>query len=218
MGTDAVTTTTAIAAALTLILWGLALESLIGTLKGPGLIRRGKRAVATAVWAALGSLLGALLVFSLTFRAFSNETLVAYVTTMHRAPDAFELFYKPVGEEPGLRVALQGDQWSVSGGIVKWHPWLTVLGLKSYHREMRVSGQFSRLEQQRAHPPTIYPLQHPLIDRFWEVLYWADPALPLVEAVYGSAAYAYVEPGVIQELLVTPSGYMIKRSRLKDIP
>jgi len=76
---------------------------------------------------------------------------------------------------------------------------------------MRISGQFSRLDQQRARPPTVYPVG-PLIDRVWEAFYRADPYLPFVEAVYGSSAYVYVEPGVAQEVYVTSSGYLIKRS------
>ena len=105
---------------------------------------------------------------------------------------------------------LRGDQWTISGGIVKWHPWLTALGLRSYHKPSRVSGQFSELQRQRHNWPTVEALE-PDTDRFWEVLYWADPYLPFVEAAYGSSAYVYVEPQWVQEVYVTPSGYLIKR-------
>ena len=110
-----------------------------------------------------------------------------------------------------VQVELQGDQWMVSGGLIKWHPALALLGLKSYHRPMRIAGQFTDLRQQRAHLPTVYPLQQALVDRCWEAFYWAGRRLPFVEAVYGSSAYAYVEPGVAQDIYVTPSGYLIKR-------
>ena len=105
---------------------------------------------------------------------------------------------------------MRGNQWSISGGIVKWHPWLTAMGLKSYQRPLRLSGQFADLERQRTNFPTVHPLASQT-DWVWEWLYRLDPYLPFVEAVYGSAAYAYVEPGVIQEVFVTPSGYVIKR-------
>ncbi len=116
----------------------------------------------------------------------------------------------PKGLHSGRTMALRGDQWAVSGGLVKWHPWLTAMGWPSYHKPMRLSGQFSSLEEQRRRPPTVEEIAEPGVDRFWEAVYWADPYLPFVEAVYGSSAYAYVEPGAVQEIYVTPSGYLIK--------
>ena len=202
----------------TLIVWGLALWSGAAALRPTGLTRRLKRLVAATLLAGLGSLLAALLVVLHAWHAFSGETLVARVTTTRLSPQDFTLKYLPVAEGasaargagPITQIRLQGDQWSLSGGLVKWHPWLTALGLKSYHKPMRVSGQFSRLEPQRTHPPTVYPLDSD-VDWVWEWLYRVSPALPFIDAVYGSAAYVYVEPGVIQEVYVTPSGYLIKR-------
>ena len=53
----------------------------------------------------------------------------------------------------------------------------------------------------------------PGVDRVWEWLYRAEPSVPFIDAVYGSAAYVYVESGTIQEIYVTPSGYVIKRQK-----
>ena len=92
-------------------------------------------------------------------------------------------------------------------------PLLTALGWKSYHRPMRLSGQFSSAAQQRSHLPTVSVLEPAVIDRLWEGAYWADAYLPFVEAVYGSSAYVYVQPGLVQEIYVTPSGYLIKSPR-----
>ncbi len=203
----------AVLAAATVVVWALSLWAVGAALRGPGLVRRLRRCVTAAVLAGLGILLGSLLLLLQLFEAFSAETLVARVTTRRLSPREFELTYAPAdaATSSAVQVQLRGDQWSISGGIVKWHPWLTALGLASYHKPMRLAGQFSDLEQQRTHFPTVYALE-PAADRFWEALYWADPALPFVEAVYGSSAYVYVEPGVVQEVYVTHSGYVIKRN------
>jgi len=194
------------------VVWVLVLCEVVGAVRRPRPVRTLKRLLAAAVFAALGTLLASLLILRALFHAFVGETLVARVTTSRLSPTAFELRYAPVGPAALTRtVRLEGNQWAISGGIVKWHPWLTALGVKSYHKPMRLGGQFSSLSQQRARPPTVYPLE-PEADRFWEALYWADPYLPFIEAVYGSSAYAYVEPGVVQEVYVTPSGYLIKRA------
>jgi len=202
--------------AATLVVWLLCLAALFQVWRARGLVRRLKALLSAALWGMLGTLLASLVLVLTAFQAFSDETLVGRVTTRRLAAHEFELTYTPatsLGRDPlPLRVSLRGDQWSISGGIIKWHPWLTALGLNSYHKPLRLSGQFADLAQQRAAPPTVEPLD-PSIDRLWEALYWADPLLPFVEAVYGSAAYAYVEPNATQEVYVTPSGYMIKRIR-----
>ena len=204
-------------------IWVLCLWAGLSALRRPGTAAKFKRLFVCVSAACLGILLTALLGLLHAFDAFSKETLVAQVTTRRLSPEEFELTYRPaarLGSDNGRgggasemmtrTIRLRGDQWAVSGGIVKWHPWLTALGVNSYHKPMRLSGQFSRADQQRAHYPTVYPLA-PEIDRFWEAFYWADPYLPFVEAVYGSSAYAYVEPQTVQEIYVTPSGYLIKR-------
>jgi len=198
--------------AATLITGGLSLWALYGALRGPGVIRRLRRASSAAIWGSLAAVLGCTALFLQAFRAFSGETLVARVSTRQVAPDTFELTYTPVeAGQPARRFRLAGDQWSVTGGVVKWHRLLTVFGMNTYHRPLRVAGQFSDLARQRSHLPTVEALD-PAIDRFWEALYWMDPKLPFVEAVYGSAAYVYVEPDVTHEIYVTNSGYMIKRN------
>jgi len=195
----------------TAAVWLLSLGLVVEACRHPGPLRTPRRLLAAAASACLGILLGSVLILLAFFHAFSGETLIARVTTRRLSSAEFELTYRPAGAERLPRTfRLQGDQWALSGGIVKWHPWLTALGLHSYQKPMRLSGQFSNLEQQRAQRPTVYPLE-PTIDRFWEALYWADPYLPFVEAVYGSSTYAYVEPGVVQEVYVTLSGYLIKR-------
>ena len=198
----------------TAVSWTLGLWSAFQAVRHPGLLRTPRRLLSAVVYAVLGLLLGSLVMVWHFFEAFSGETLVAEVTVTPLAPPAFELTYTSVAPDgEAEQVRLEGDQWAISGGIIKWHPWLTVLGWKSYHRPMRLSGQFSRVADQRSHLPTVYSLEPAAVDRFWEALYWADASLPFVEAVYGSSAYVYVQPGVVQEIYVTPSGYLIKRAQ-----
>ncbi len=194
------------------ILWLLSVWAGVSAFRVQGLVHRLRRLVVCCSCAVAGILLTALLTLMHAFQAFAGETLVAQVTTRRLSPEEFELTYIPAGQAGGMArtIQLRGDQWSISGGVIKWHPWFTALGLPSYHRPMRLSGQFSSLEQQRSHYPTVYPLA-PEVGPFWEAFYWPGPYLPFVDGVYGSAAYVYVEPQAVQEIYVSPSGYLIKR-------
>lgn len=194
-----------------LSLWLAAGWLLILAARRRGPIRRLRRLLGACVCIAIGVALVSVGAVMHLFQVFSDETFVAEVSTRRLSPQVFELSYTPTKIPVGtITVRMRGDQWAISGGIVKWHPWLAALGLKSYHKPIWVSGQFSKLEQQRSHLPTVYALT-PEIDQFWETLYRADPYLPFIEAVYGSSAYAYADPGVTYDVYVTASGYMIRR-------
>jgi hypothetical protein len=173
--------------------------------------RKLRALVAGLLWLCAGLLFATMLVVAHLFRAFQGEELVARVAISRLSAREFELAYRPTDRaQAPLDIRLRGDQWSVSGGIVKWHPWLTALGLKSYHRPTRLSGQFSRIEEQRAERPTVHPLGE-ATNTWWSLLYWMDPFLPFIDAAYGSAAYAFAEPATGYELYVSPTGYLIKR-------
>lgn len=195
-----------------------AAASVADLLRGPGLIKRIKALLGSCFWLCTCFLLSSWIVLMSAFHAFSKETLVAYVTAQRDSATQFTLNYQPINAALPVRVKLRGDQWAVSGGIIKWHPWLAVLGLESYHQEMRIEGRFSDIRKQQANPASVEALQEPWLDRFWEALYWAGEYLPFVDAVYGSAGFAYVEPSRVQEVFVTATGYLIRRSEHKEIP
>ena len=196
------------------VIWLLALLCTLSVFARGNWLVRLRRLFVAAVLVVLGTLCATLLVVGRAFGSFAGETLVATVTTQRTAPNEFLLTYRPAqppGEAGARTVSLRGDQWMISGGIVKWHPWLTALGLPSYQKPLRLAGQSSRQPSTGSASSAVVVLE-PGVDRVWEWFYRADPYLPFVEAVYGSAAYVYVEPDRIQEVYVTPSGYLIKRA------
>lgn len=203
----------AVLLAITAFFWLVSLWGFIAVLRGPGVVRRLSRLVSVLVRLGIALALSSIVILLHFFRTFSSETLVAHVAAKKLGELQFLVTYIPVDDSPPVEAEIAGDQWSVSGGIVKWHPLLTVFGFKSYHCPMRLSGQFADITQQRSHLPSVVALKPFGLDRFWEALYWMDPYLPMVEAVYGSSAYAYLEPAIIQDVYVSNSGYLIKRGK-----
>ena len=198
------------------IAWACTIGCAVSVLWVRGWIRRLRRLALVAVGVSFSVLLTALLILARAWEAFSGETLVATVTTQPVSQDAFILSYVPAGRTTSLvRAPFAADQWSISGGVIKWHPWLTALGLPSYHHPMRLEGRCSSPERQRIHPPTVVSLSASSTDRWWEWCYRWARWLPVIEAVYGSSAYVYAEPGVTHEIYVTPSGYLIKKRRMQ---
>ena len=195
-----------------MLLWLIALVATVKTLRGEGFLRSLQWFLTGLCCAGAAGVLTLLVLLLQAFHAFTAETPVATVRATRISSQEFELAYLPSGHDEAetQRYRVKGDQWAISGGVVKWHRWVTAAGVPSYHKPMRIGGQYSRVEQQRAEPPTAYDLGSD-VDTLWELLYWMDPYLPFIEAVYGSSAYVYIEPNVAQDVYVTPTGYLIKR-------
>ena len=127
----------------------------------------------------------------------------------------FELTYRPVAgsaPQPSVTAKLRGDQWTISGSFVQWAPWVVSLGVPSYHKPTRLSGRFTRVSDELEQPPTTKSLDRDF-DVVWQFFYWFDEYLPFVNGVYGSAAFAPVDPGATFIVNVSPSGYWIDRRR-----
>ena len=186
-----------------------------GAFRDVGLLVKLRRLVVGVGFLAVGSLCLALTIALRAFEAFATSREVAEVRCQWVGPKEFELSYTAIrDDEPQApkTFRLRGDQWSISGGVVKWHPWLTALGLPSYHKPTRISGRYANTAEEIAAPPTAFDLDGP-IDPVWWWFYRASPFLPFVETTYGSAAFTYVNPAVVLEVDVTPSGYLVTRKR-----
>jgi len=185
----------------------------LGALSRSGVFGKLRGVAFSVVLLSLGSLCLGFWVSLRSFEAFSRSTLVAEVHCRWFGQKQFALSLVPVRHgtrQPAQTFRLRGDQWTISGGIVKWHPWLTALGVPSYHKLTRVSGRFAKAAEEQAAPASAFELNGG-VDWVWWWLYRLDPYLPFVEAAYGSAAFAYVEPTWAFEVYVTPSGYVIQR-------
>ena len=182
----------------------------------PGLLLRLRRVVTGLIFSALATLSLGLVAALRSFEAFAGSRPVGPVSCRWVGENTFDLQWTALrdgGSQEPLTIRLKGDQWSVSGGIVKWHPWLTALGVPSYQKITRISGRYASLQEEIAQPPTAVELNGG-VDRFWEWLYRLDPYLPFVEAVYGSAAFLSVNPALDYQVEVAPSGYLIRSERL----
>ncbi|MBI1953955.1 MAG: hypothetical protein HYS41_07535 [Candidatus Omnitrophica bacterium] len=150
-----------------------------------------------------------------SYRVFTEETLVAAVrcetAPKSSAQDYFlEITWVRDGA-PGQteRFPMRGEQWAIGGDILKWHPWLNLFGIRNCHKVTRLAGRYLKAEDEAKKPRSVYDL-HGGTDWIWRLLYRIGAYLPLVEAVYGNAAYQEARPGVAFGLYVTPSGYLVK--------
>lgn len=143
------------------------------------------------------------------YRALTREEVAATVTTRPTGPASFRAVVERPGAAPDtFRIA--GDQLYVDAHVLKWQPWLNVLGVHTGYRLTRIGGRYRSLQEERTAERTVYGLSDaPPID----VLDTVD-GLPVVgrvvDAVYGSGAFVPADGEGIFEVRVTTSGLLIR--------
>jgi hypothetical protein len=112
----------------------------------------------------------------------------------------------------GQRAAfsLRGDQWQVDARILKWRAFANLAGFDAVYRLERISGRYSRIEDERGLPRTVYPLNPPNRLDLWELVHRYQSWLPWVDALYGSAVYLPMADAASYEINVSQSGLVAR--------
>lgn len=187
--------------------------------EGPGLLASLRNAVLIALWSSVFGMLLFLGFFLRTYHAFTYEAPVAEIVT------------QPLGETQKGNVALlrftsrqspteryflvRGDQWMIEGDILKWEEWLNFLGLHTRYRLTRLRGRFLNTEMEKKRPPTIHSLVNQEAHPLWGYLYRYGHELPLVSAVYGSAAFQLSDAQKRYQVYVSTAGFVVREAAEK---
>jgi len=123
--------------------------------------------------------------------------------------------YTPTGGDVQT-LLLRGDQWMVEGYVIDFDSSLTLLGITSGYRVVRIRGRYMDPADETAHPPTVYSLADERFDDLWRHLFESGDRLPLVEAVYGAAVFAYPDEDDRFAVYITPNGF--EMSRITESP
>src|SRR3989440_5485251 len=142
------------------------------------------------------------------YRALTLEVLAATVTTEPVGPQRFRAMILL----PDKRLAmydLAGDALYMDAHILKWHPWVNLLGLHTSYELDRVAGRYNEVSDERAKPRTAYELARPAsIDLF--SIARRHLLGPLVDAEYGSAPFVPGTRPARYEVRVSTTGLLMR--------
>src|SRR3989440_1061246 len=142
------------------------------------------------------------------YRALTMKVLAATVTTEPVGPQRFRATILL----PDKRLAmydLAGDALYMDAHILKWHPWVNLLGLHTSYELDRVAGRYNDVSDERGKPHTAYVLALPShIDLF--SIARRRVLGPLVDAEYGSAAFVTGSRPAHYEVRVSTTGLLIR--------
>jgi hypothetical protein len=159
---------------------------------------------------AAGALCGALALSVQGYRALTREELAAVVEIEPVVHQRFLAHVTlPDGQKQSFQIA--GDELYVDARVLKWHPWVNLLGLHTSYALDRISGRYADIEDERREPRTIFSLVHEgtRLDAF-ALRRKHELLAPLVDASYGSATFARADRKATLEVRVSTSGLLLR--------
>ena len=84
---------------------------------------------------------------------------------------------------------IQGDEWMVQGDIIKFPPWLNVVGLHAGYKLTRLEGRYDDIHLENTARHTAVPLNGG-DDNFFQTTYMHKQWFaPVIDATYGNAVF-----------------------------
>lgn len=164
--------------------------------------------------ALLATLLGgALSIATQGMAPFTREEVAALVDVRPHSENSktFDATVR-LPNQPERTFEVHGDQLQVGAQIVKWHPWVNVLGLHTAYELDRLSGRYRDAEMAENAERTVHPLGQ---QRYIELPKLLDqlPVLEgLVDTEYGSATFVEIDRPETLEIRVSTSGLLVREA------
>jgi hypothetical protein len=114
----------------------------------------------------------------------------------------------PSGEHANF--ALRGDEWQIDAHVLKWHAFANLVGFDSAYRLDRIGGRYTRLEDERSQPRSVYSLNQPQRIDLWDLVHRYHSWVPWMDALYGSAIFLPMADGALYEIKVSQSGLVAR--------
>jgi hypothetical protein len=114
----------------------------------------------------------------------------------------------PSGEHANF--ALGGDEWQIDARVLKWHAFANLVGFDSAYRLDRIGGRYTRLEDERSQPRSVYSLNQPQRIDLWDLVHRYHSWVPWMDALYGSATFLPMADGALYEIKVSQSGLVAR--------
>jgi len=165
---------------------------------------------ATALVLILLSVVAALIAVNLlTYQRLSFEQPAGELQLTRTGDREFNaVLTYPSGEHANF--ALRGDEWQIDARVLKWHAFANLVGFDSAYRLDRIGGRYTRLEDERSQPRSVYSLNQPQRIDLWDLVHRYHSWVPWMDALYGSATFLPMADGALYEIKVSQSGLVAR--------
>jgi hypothetical protein len=111
---------------------------------------------------------------------------------------------------------LEGDEWTVGGEVLRFRPFLTMLGISTVHKVSRIESRWHRAADATAHRPTAFDVDGGETAG-WLALYRdgsRGPLKLLIAGIHGGAVSQLPDAHAVFDLFVTDDGYILDKRAL----
>ena len=105
---------------------------------------------------------------------------------------------------------LRGDEWQMDARVVNWKPPATLLGLDPIYQLDRLSGRYSRIDDEMNEERTVHALSDEMTLDVWRVARKFPVLMPGVDAYYGSATYLPMADGARFEVTLSRTALLAR--------
>jgi hypothetical protein len=163
------------------------------------------------------SLLGILVIGSMlvltpfyVYEAFNQELPVARVEFQRLGPDSY-LATLSRGDFCTLEIyPLQGDQFQLDAGFVKWKGPSVLMGFRPRYRLDRLTGRYQDVQKQNNNAPIAHDLAPDMLFDFFDENGRDSTDGWLVDTTYGSSVYYAIDPTLRYTVYATEDGLILR--------
>lgn len=143
------------------------------------------------------------------YRALTREEVAATIRTY---PIGTQRFRARVSYSDGREEIfdLAGDAVYVDAHILKWRPWVNLLGVHTLYELDRLAGRYNVLADERSQPRTVFALGRSKPFDLFDVVRRFGRLSALLDADYGSATFVGARGVTAYEILVSTSGLLAR--------
>ena len=144
------------------------------------------------------------------YQRLTHEQLAAKVTLRQLGERQYALTLEAPGSA-ARHYEMRGDEWQIDARVLKWRPAATIAGFDTLYRLERLSGRYGDIIQERTAKRTVHALA--VTDEpvdLWDLAKRYHSYVPLVDALYGSAAYVPMAEGAEYTVTVSATGLVIR--------
>jgi hypothetical protein len=157
----------------------------------------------------LAALCGAIAVGIRGYRALTAEEVAATIVTEPIGPRRFRATVT-LADGSLHMFDLAGDAVYVDAHILKWHPVVNLLGLRTAYELDRIAGRYDALADERSQEHTIYAVAAAKPVDLFDLARRYRLLRPLVDAQYGSATFIGARQRAIYEVRVSTTGLLVR--------
>jgi hypothetical protein len=145
----------------------------------------------------------------LTYQRLSVEQPAAELLLTRTGEREFNAVLTYSGGEHA-NFALRGDEWQMDARVLKWHAFANLVGFDALYRLERISGRYTRIEDERTQARSVYSLNPPQRIDPWDLVHRYHSWVPWMDALYGSATFLPMADGALYEIKVSQSGLVAR--------